>query len=129
MKDNKIGNLGADQEFQGARDAKRDKLKVRKSDGKGNRPSRATALSKDEERLCLRKVNWASREYVAQLTGHESVASLDNCTGADIRVQRAMGSSVLARSQFSVSHSSSRVAAPVAINISGCENVTVVHSH
>ena len=128
MKDNKIGNLDADQEFQGARDVKRAKLTVLKSDGKANRLSRATALSEDEEN-CLRKVNWASREYVVQLTGHASVASLNNCTGADIRVQHAMGSSVLARSQFSVSHSSGRVAAPVAINISGGENMTIVHNH
>ena len=96
MKDNKIGTLDADQEFPGARDVKRAKLKVLKSDGKGNGPSRATALSKDEEKLSLRKANWASREYVVQLTGHESAASLNNCTGADIRVQRAMGSSVVA---------------------------------
>ena len=34
MKDNKIGNLDADQEFQGARDVKKAKLKVLKSDGK-----------------------------------------------------------------------------------------------
>ena len=122
MKDNKIGNLDADQEFQGARDVKRVKLKVLKSDGKGNGLSRATTLSEGEEKLCLRNVNWASREYVVQLTGHESVASLNNCsTGANIRVQRAMGSSVVAGSQFCVS---SRVAAPVAINISGRENVT-----
>ena len=86
MKDNKIGTLDADQEFPGTRDVKRAKLKVLKSDGKGNRPSRATALSEDGEKLCLRKVDWASREYVAQLMSHESVASLNNCTGADIRV-------------------------------------------
>ena len=49
MEDSKIGNLDADQEFQGARDVKRAKLIVLKSDGKGNRLSRATALSEDEE--------------------------------------------------------------------------------
>ena len=51
MKDNKIGNLDADQEFQVARDVKRAKLKVLKSDGRGNRLSRATALSEDEEKF------------------------------------------------------------------------------
>ena len=49
MKDTKIGNLDADQEFQGARTVKRAKLIVLRSDGKGNRLSRATALSEDEE--------------------------------------------------------------------------------
>ena len=51
MKDNKIGDLATDQDFQGAKDVKKAKLKVLKSDGKGNRPNRATSLSEEEERL------------------------------------------------------------------------------
>ena len=51
MKDNKIGDLATDQDFQGARDVKKAKLKVLKSDGKGNRPNRATSLSEEEEGL------------------------------------------------------------------------------
>ena len=294
MKDNKIGNLDSDQEFQGARDVKGAKLKVIKSDGKGNRPNRTTSLSEEEEMLLFekgqlgwetpealqrtiwwlttilfghrgrdeaRQLRWGDiilkeeggvkflefverqtktrdggetsgtrafppkafentedpqrcpvrtymefakrrpdamktpdspfylavnsnrkadadiwykcaplgknsiagflktaciaagipgrktnhsarktcvkraldagcpREYVAQLTGHKSVLSLNNYMEADIRVQKAMGASVLTGSKFSVSSTSDHTAPPVTINISGCQNVTVVHNH
>ena len=49
MKDNNLGNLETDAEFQTARNVKRAKLKVLKADGKGNRPNRSAAISREEE--------------------------------------------------------------------------------
>ena len=49
MKDNNLGNIETDPDFQTVRDVKRAILKVLKADGKGNRPNRSTAISRDEE--------------------------------------------------------------------------------
>ena len=51
FKDNSMGDLEEDTEFQGARDVKRAKLKLLKTEGKGKRPNHATALTKEEEEL------------------------------------------------------------------------------
>ena len=71
------------------------------------------------------------REYVAQLTGHKSVASLENYVEADIHVQRAMCGSVMRGVNFTASTSGDRKleetvttqAATFVINISNCQNV------
>lgn len=55
IKDNKLGDLEEDQEYQGARDVKKAKLKKLKSEGKGNRPMRAEALTKAQEELLYAK--------------------------------------------------------------------------
>ena len=298
LKDNRIGNLDSDAEFQGARDVKRAKLKMLKADGKGNRPNHATALTKDEEDMLFqsgqlgwdspealqrsiwwlttihfghrgrdeaRQLQWGDiklktdevngqylefqerstktrdgekaggcrrftpkafenkedprrcpvqtykefekrrpdamkkadspfylainhkrkeeekwfkcaplgkntianflktgceragiegrktnhsarktcvkralesgcpREYVAQLTGHKSVASLQNYVDADVHIQRALSASVATGAQFSVSTETTVTSTgpqpSITLNITGCQNVTVVHNH
>ena len=48
------------------------------------------------------------REYVAQLTGHISVASLENYAEADIQVQRAMCGSVMRGVRFNAASTSAQ---------------------
>ena len=73
------------------------------------------------------------REYVTQLTGHKSVASLENYAEADIQVQRAMCGSIMRGVRFNAASTSggSKVeetvatqAATYVINVSNCQNVT-----
>ena len=45
----KKGDIDTDQEYQGLRDVKKAKIKVVKSDGKGNQPNKATPLTREEE--------------------------------------------------------------------------------
>ena len=74
------------------------------------------------------------REYVAQLTGHKNVSSLENYVEADISVQKAMCTSVQTGASFSMRENKElktcecSVASPaITFNITNCENVTVVH--
>ena len=77
------------------------------------------------------------REYVAQLTGHKSVTSLENYTEADIHVQRAMCGSVMRGVSFNAASTSgagkleetvTTQAATFVVNISHCQNVNITTS-
>ena len=68
------------------------------------------------------------REYVAQLTGHRSVASLQNYADADIQIQKAMGMTVATGASYSKSMeeaTASTTASTIIFNISGCQKVNI----
>ena len=75
------------------------------------------------------------REYVAQLTGHKSVTSLENYAVADVNVQKALCTSIMTGSRYSgtgsketaSSATTTEVAskATVVFNITNCQNVNI----
>ena len=98
---------------------------------KTNHSARKTCVKRALEAGC-------PREYVAQLTGHRSVQSLENYVEADISVQEAMSTSVLTGTKFSVTEtctapkdraktSATTSAQPIIFNITNCGNVTVLN--
>lgn len=76
------------------------------------------------------------REYVAQLTGHKSVSSLENYAVADINVQRALSTSIMTGASFTDTAGNKRLGsaatstqvaakATVVFNITNCQNVSI----
>ena len=76
------------------------------------------------------------REYVAQVTGHKSVKSLDNYAEVDITTHRAISSCITSGTSFSsslerpsTSVPSSSLPSPFTLNITGCNSVTIINNH
>ena len=67
---------------------------------KTNHSARKTCVKRALEAGC-------SREYVAQLTGHKSVTSLENYAEADVPVQKAMCTSVMCGEPFRIASGTS----------------------
>ena len=73
MKDNNLGNLETDSEFQSARDVKRAKLKILKAEGKGNKPNRTTAISRQEEEKLYETGHWTTRVFNTNVSADDSL--------------------------------------------------------
>ena len=95
---------------------------------KSNHSARTTSVKRALEAGC-------PREYVAQLTGHRHVSSLENYVEANVAVQKAMCASVQTGASFSIRQDTTEKKceyrvnshASITFNITSCENVTAVN--
>lgn len=110
---------------------------IKKSCGAAGITGRKTNHS--VRKTCVKRAldSGCPREYVAQLTGHKSVNSLENYADADVHIQKAMAMSVstgasYAKTMESTKHTSATSAttgSTIIFNISGCQNVNITNQH